>query len=183
MKLIKGNSNDENYEFFLNALKKAFDEKVYKSRIYDEQITKVFIDAGYEYIAIVKEDKLKVFAIYEPIDKATIRMDAENEMDNYENDEIEDIYSYIEDINPDGIYIKYIESFDAGYGTELIKILKAEHKKIILYADYRACEFWSKKGFYNTFGYTYIYPPKAITRLLWEPENYKDIAWIKGVSF
>ena len=132
---------------------------------------------------IIEDNELKSFFIYENISTEKIIQDFEMEMDNYSEDEANLIYQYISDIDNNGIYINYIESFENGYGTLSINKLKELNSKIMLYADYEACEFWDKSDFLKVFGYTYIYPKKAIKELFYNPSEYEDIAWTPGVKF
>ena len=53
----------------------------------------------------------------------------------------------------------------------------------MLYAYDTAGEYWERENFFKVFGYTYIHPPKAIKEFYFNPEEFKDIAWIPGVKF
>ena len=191
MNIIVKKLNKENVDILKEYLEKAYikkyGDKNSKASFFNiNYLDEYYVNQKDCYFALIENNnELKSFCIYSPISHKQIKLDVKYELDNYEDKEIELIYSYISDIdlNLSNIYINLIESFENGYGRKLVSYLKDNYSKIMLYSDSDACEFWDKMQFFNVFGYTYIYPPKAIKELQWNQESVKDVVWIPGIKF
>lgn len=140
---------------------------------------------------IIKDNQLKCFCIYEYFSRYKIQEDFEREQEFYEDDEIELGYEYINDIEENGIYINYIESFESGYGKIMVDALKNNYPKIILYSLGESRDFWEKSEFASPFGYSYIYPKKIIKEICnenflnskYSEKEILNMTWIQGVKF
>lgn len=180
---------DKNIGALKEALKKSYINKygtnyALKS-IYSDDILNHYVNnEKYKIKLIIDNDEIKCFLLYEELTKDIIIDDFNNEISNYIDSEIELINKYIMDIDEqNSIYINYIESFESGYGKIMLNHLKEKYKKIMLYSDSDARDFWEKESFFKVFGFTYIYPPKAIKELAFNPNDYEKISWVEGIKF
>ena len=166
MKIIHKEINNENVSELIAFLKDVYmknigqdkSERTYFKPIYLNN----YIDKNAKLIYIEDFKDVKAFCLYTPANKDKLIEDFETEVEFYEDDEVETIYKYIEEIKPGVIYLDYIESFNIGYGSRLVDYLKSNYSDIILYAKYEAYNFWEKMNFLKVFGSTCVYPIKSV---------------------
>lgn len=116
-------------------------------------------DINENYLINYVEDNNEIvaYAIYRRIDKQRVMSDLDD-VDVYDEETYEYYKNYIQELNPNTIYLYYVENVSgiSGLGSKLVDSIIALKRDILLYSTAEAEEYWQEKGFDNVFGYNYF---------------------------